>query len=134
MNYIYIFEREAADRKRCDQAPQDGLEDLRQAAEIEQPDKRFSGPDEIIEGVAIEHREKGRRRLAQGAAQHAGALDRAIIRLLHAANDAELVLEVAHHGADLDRTRLFREAETAFLAAYGLEIAGAAEIVHHLHQ
>src|SRR6516165_4153728 len=89
-----------------------------------------------IERLRLDYRLWATRRMpiVQHAAQHADALDRAIIALPQTADNIELVLGLAHHFADIDIARRATQADAAPTTAHGIEIALPAEIAHDLRQ
>ena len=90
--------------------------------------------DQIRQCISVQDSEKRLNRIVQHAAQHADALDRAIIAPLQTADNIEPVLGLAHHLADIDVARRATQADAAPTTAHGIEIALATEIVRDLHQ
>ena len=74
---------------------------------IEQQQRRQRPPrlDQIGQRISVQDSEKRLNRIVQHAAQHADALDRAIIAPPQTADNIELVLRLAHHLADIDVAR-----------------------------
>src|SRR6516165_8773189 len=89
--------------------------------------------DQIGQCISVQDSEKRLNRIVQHAAQHADALDRAIIAPPQTADNID-VLGLAHHLADIDVARRATQADAAPTTAHGIEIALLTEIAHNLHQ